>query len=128
MNGRAYILPDRAHPLAHYPHMREAGGFLFVSGVSARRPDGSVEGDGIQSQTRAVIENLRAILRAAGADLDHLVDLTTYLVDMNDYAGYNTVYNAYFTAETGPARTTLAVRGLPGPKLLIEMKGVALRP
>lgn len=138
MNGRGYILPDRARTLANYPHMREAGGFLFVSGISARRPDGSVEGvsvrpDGskirdIRAQTRAVIENLRQVLRAAGADLENLVDVTAFLSDMADYPGYNEVYDQYFSAETGPARTTIAARQLPGPDLLIEIKAIALAP
>ncbi len=138
MNGQAYILGDRAKALAGYPHMRRAGGFLFVSGISSRRPDNTIEGaaigaDGvptldIRSQTKAVIENIRAILNAAGADLDHVVDVTTFLVDMKDYPGYNEVYNTYFTAETGPARTTVAVHQLPHPHLLIEIKAVALDP
>jgi 2-aminomuconate deaminase len=129
VNGLAHILPDRAQALAHYPHMREAGGLLFVSGISSRRPDNSVEGIGdIRIQARAVIENIRTILMAAGADLGHLVDVTAFLVDMTDYAGYNEVYNEYFSAETGPARTTVAVKSLPGPDLLIEIKAVALAP
>jgi len=129
VNGVAHILPDRAQALAHYPHMREALGLLFVSGISSRRPDNTVEGPGdIRVQTRAVIENIRTILLAAGADLGHLVDVTAYLVDMADYAGYNEVYNEYFAAETGPARTTVAVKALPGPDLLIEIKAVALAP
>ncbi len=129
VNGKAHILADRAQALAHYPHMREAGGLLWISGVSARRPDGSVDGVGdIRTQTRAVIENIRAILAAAGADLGHLVDVTAYLVDMSDYAGYNEVYDTYFQAATGPARTTVSVRELPGPDLRLEIKAVALAP
>lgn len=136
VNGKGYILPDRAPALANYPHMREAGGLLFVSGISARRPDGSIEGvatlpDGgkerdIRAQTRAVLENLRVVLRSAGADLDNLVDVTAFLVDMADYAGFNEVYDRYFDAAGGPARTTMAVKQLPGPDLLIEIKAVAL--
>jgi len=118
--------------------MREAGGLLFVSGVSARRADNSVEGASLDSseaplldirvQTRAVIENLRIVLQRARADLDCLLNITAYLASMDDYAGYNEVYNRYFTASHGPARTTVAVRSLPGPHLLIEMSAVALAP
>lgn len=138
MNGQAYILDERAKALAHYPHMRCAGGFLFVSGTSSRRPDNTIEGatvepDGtlsldIRTQTRAVLENIRTILQAAGADLSHLVEITTFLVDMKDYPGYNEVYNTYFNAETGPTRTTVAVHQLPHPHLLIEIKAIALAP
>lgn len=138
MNGTAITLSDRAGALANYPHARRAGGFIYVSGVSSRRPDNSHEGvslapDGsarldIRAQTRAVIENIRAILRAAGAELEDIVDLTVLLVDMRDYAGMNEVYNEYFDAATGPSRTTVAVHQLPHPNLLIEIKTVALDP
>ena len=132
----AIILPDRASPLAGYPHARRVGDLLFLCGTSSRRPDNShdgvtIEADGtvrldIAAQTRAVIENMRVILNAAGADLEHLVDITTFLVDIpRDFKGYNAVYNEYFTAQTGPARTTVGVRELPHPNLLIEMKAVA---
>lgn len=136
MTDDAIILPDRASPLAGYPHARRAGDFLYLCGTSSRRPDNThagvtVDADGtvhldIAAQTRAVIENMRAILRAAGADLEQLVDVTTFLVDVpRDFAGYNAVYNEYFTAATGPARTTVGVRELPHPNLLIEIKAVA---
>lgn len=135
MKSQAIILEDRAAALARYPHARIVGDLIFVSGVSSRRPDNTHDGvivhaDGridkdIRAQTRAVIENIRAILHAADADLDNLVDITVYLVDMRDYAGMNEVYDQYFTKEQGPARTTLAVHQLPHPNLLIEMKVVA---
>lgn len=138
MNGTPVIVPDRAGALANYPHARRAGGLIFVSGVSSRRADNSYDGvevrsDGtveldIRRQTRAVIENIRAILRAAGADLEHVVDATVFLVDMDDYAGMNEVYNEYFDAATGPSRTTIGVRQLPGRHLLIEIKVVAIDP
>lgn len=135
MNGQAYILDDGAAALANYPHARRVGDFIFVSGVSSRRPDnthagvtinedGSVERD-IHQQTRAVIENIRTILREAGADLSNVVDLFVMLVDMKDYGGMNEVYNEYFDAATGPSRTTCAVHQLPHPNLLIEIKAIA---
>jgi len=112
--------------------------FLFISGISSRRPDNTHEGatknpDGtwtldIASQTKAVIENIREILKEAGAGLDHLVDVTIFLVDMAHYRDMNAVYNQYFSPETGPARTTVAVKQLPHPNLLIEIKAVAVAP
>jgi 2-aminomuconate deaminase len=62
------------------------------------------------------------------AGLEHIVDVTIYLVDMKDYNQFNEVYNQYFEAETGPSRTTVAVHQLPHPHLLIEIKAVALAP
>jgi 2-aminomuconate deaminase len=81
----------------------------------------------IREQTRAVIDNIRAVLRSAGADLSDLVEVTTFLVHMNDFGGYNEVYGEYFGAD-GPARTTVAVHQLPHPHLLIEIKAVAYLP
>ncbi len=138
MREPTILVTDFARPRAHYPHARYAGGLLFVSGLSARQADDTIAGvthtpDGqtirdIAVQTAAVIENLRTVLQAAGAELDHLVDVTVFLVNMADYAAFNTVYNRYFTAATGPTRTTVAVHALPHPDLLIEIKAVAIAP
>lgn len=81
----------------------------------------------IRAQTRAVIENIRDVLHWADAGLGDLVEVTTYLVNMNDFAGYNEVYGEYFDYD-GPARTTVAVHQLPHPHLLIEMRAVAFKP
>lgn len=138
MKTEAIILPGRAGALAHYPHARRVGDFIYLCGTSSRRPDNTHDGvtihaDGtvdldIREQTRAVIENMRVYLEAAGAGLEALVDVTTFLVNMQDFAGYNDVYNQYFEAQTGPTRTTVAVAELPHPNLLIEIKGVAYAP
>lgn len=81
----------------------------------------------IRIQTRAVIENVRDILRSAGADLRDIVEVTSYLVNMNDFAGYNEIYAEYFDYD-GPARTTVAVHQLPHPHLVIEIRAVAYKP
>jgi 2-aminomuconate deaminase len=99
-----------------------------VSGTSSRRPDDTIEGTGdIRAQTRAVIANIGAILAAAGAGLGDIVQVTTYLTDMADFGAYNEVYGQHFD-ETGPARTTVAVRELPHPDLLIEIAVIAVLP
>ena len=71
---------------------------------------------------------MEAILKAAGGDLGNLVDMSVFLTDMAMYRDFNSVYNEFFNAETGPSRTTVGVQSLPGPDLLIEMKGVAYLP
>lgn len=134
----AVVLPGRARPRGAYPHLKRAGPFLFVSGTSSRLPDNRIAGAeadamgtvrfDIAVQTRAVIENIRDILASAGASLDDVVEVCTYLVDMGDFAGYNAAYAEYFTAERGPARTTVAVHQLPHPHLRIEIKAVAYKP
>ena len=130
-------LSDKATPRGTYPHIRRAGDFLFVSGISSRRPDNSIAGAivdeqgtthlDIRVQTRAVIENIRDILHSMDCDLVDLVDVTAFLVNMNDFAGYNEVYAEFFS-EGGPARTTVAVHQLPHPYLVIEMKATVHRP
>jgi len=130
-------LSDKATPRGTYPHIRRAGDFLFVSGISSRRPDNSIAGAivdeqgtthlDIRVQTRAVIENIRDILHSMDCDLVDLVDVTVFLVNMNDFAGYNEVYAEFFS-EGGPARTTVAVHQLPHPYLVIEMKATVHRP
>ena len=136
-NGEAVLLGDRAQGLANYPHARKLpNGLVFISGISSRRPDNTWEGvesqpDGtfkldISKQTRAVIQNIEAILKASGGGLQNLVDLTVFLVDMADYNRFNAVYNEFFPdALKGPSRTTVAVKQLPNPRLLIEIKSTA---
>ena len=131
------VVPGKATPRGKFPHVKRAGDFLFVSGTSSRRPDNSFAGAevdamgtttlDIRAQTRAVIENIRAILRAVGAELADVVEVCSYLVNMNDFGGYNEVYGDFFGFD-GPARTTVAVHQLPHPHLLIEIKVVAWRP
>ena len=134
---KATVLEGKATPRGRFPHIKRAGDFLFVSGTSARRPDNSIAGAevdelgttrlDIRMQTRAVIENVREILFSAEADLSDIAEISTFLVNMNDFAGYNEVYGEYFDYQ-GPARTTVAVHQLPHPHLLIEMKVVAYKP
>ena len=138
MNGDgARVIERLATPRGRFPHVKVAGDFVYVSGTSSRRPDNTfvgVEVDemgttnlDIRAQTRAVIENVRSILVEAGGDLSDLVQVTSYLVSMNDFGGYNDVYAEMFD-EVGPTRTTVAVHQLPHPHLLIEMQGVAYLP
>lgn len=131
------VVEGKATPRGKYPHVKRAGDFLFVSGTSARRADNTIAGAHIDSlgatrldireQTRSVIENVRDILQSVGADLQDVVDLSTYLVNMNDFASYNEVYAEFFGYD-GPARTTVAVHQLPHPHLLIEIKAMAYKP
>jgi 2-aminomuconate deaminase len=131
------IVAGKATPRGRFPHYRRAGDFIFVSGTSSRRADESFAGaeraaDGswvrdARLQTRAVITNIRDILVSAGASLADVVEVSTFLVSMDDFAAYNEVYAEFFDV-TGPARTTVAVAALPHPALLIEIKVVAYRP
>ena len=136
-NTTGTLVQGKATPRGKFPHVKRAGDFLFVSGTSSRRPDNSFAGAqadamgtttlDIRAQTRAVIENIRDILHGVGATLEDVVEISSYLVNMNDFGGYNEVYGEFFDS-TGPARTTVAVHQLPHPHLLIEIKAVAYRP
>lgn len=130
------LLKDKAKPRGKFPHVKQVGDFVFVSGTSSRRPDNSFEGVDvdemgttnldIRKQTRAVIENIKDILASVDCSLSDIVDVTSFLVNMNDFGGYNEVYAEYFDY-TGPTRTTVAVHQLPHPHLLIEMKVTAYK-
>lgn len=131
------VIKGKATPRGKFPHVKRVGDFIYVSGTSSRRPDNSFEGVevdkfgttklDIKKQTQAVIENVRDILQEVGADLEDIVDVTSFLVNMNDFGGYNQVYAEYFDYQ-GPTRTTVAVHQLPHPHLLIEIKVVAYKP
>jgi 2-aminomuconate deaminase len=137
MSSNGGVVAGKAKPLGRFPHFLRAGDFLFVSGISSRRPDDTIAGAtlepngvtrlDIRAQTRAVIENIRDILRSGGADLSDLVEVDCFLVSMADFEGFNAVWSEYFDP-SGPTRTTVAVSELPHPLLLIEMKAIAYAP
>ncbi|MEO7348352.1 MAG: RidA family protein [Terrimesophilobacter sp.] len=134
MSDQARVVSSKATPRGRFPHLKVAGDFVYVSGTSSRLPDNTIAGaivDGfgtttldIRVQTKAVIDNIADILAEVGLGLGDLVQVTTYLVSMNDFGGYNEVYGEHFD-ESGPTRTTVAVHQLPHPHLLIEIQAVA---
>ncbi|MCH1616776.1 MAG: Rid family hydrolase [Candidatus Poseidonia sp.] len=121
-------------PVGAYPHARKVGDMLFLSGVGPRQPGTNAIPGGpihdengepldydIKAQTHAVVNNVRRIVEEAGATMDQVVDVTTFLVDMKrDFAGYNEVW-AETLGTVGPTRTTLAIDALPTP-IAVEMK------
>ena len=134
--NKGKLIEGKATPRGKFPHIKRVGDFIFVSGTSSRRPDNSFEGVDvdqfgttnldIKAQTKAVLENINAILAEEGASLKDIVDVSSFLVNMNDFGGYNEVYAQYFDYD-GPTRTTVAVHQLPHPHLLIEIKVVAYK-
>lgn len=128
------VIEGKARPRGKYPHYKKVGDFIYVSGTSSRRADNTfagVEVDelgttnlDIRMQTAAVLDNIDSILKEAGSSIKDVVDVTSFLVNMNDFGGYNEVYGQYFDFN-GPTRTTVAVHQLPHPHLLIEIKVIA---
>jgi 2-iminobutanoate/2-iminopropanoate deaminase len=104
-----------------------AGNFIFCAGQAGVDPATRklVEGD-VQVQTRRVMENLKAVLEAAGTDLDHVVKTTVFLADMADFQAMNAVYAEYFPV-IPPARSTIAAKALPL-AALVEIECIAVRP
>ena len=125
MTNMECIRTDRAPlPLACYSQAVKAGDFVFVSGQVPLNPDTRkvVEG-GIEAQAKQVLENIKAIVEAAGSSIEKIVKVTIFLKDMNDFKRMNDVYCAYFK-KNPPARTTVQAQ-LPMPELLIEIDATA---
>lgn len=100
-------------PVGPYSQAVRAGGLLFVSGQGALDPKtGQPVRDSVEAEARQVMENLKAILEAAGSSLDRVVKSTCYLVDLGDFQTFNKIYGEYFTQDS-PARTTIQAARLP---------------
>ncbi len=114
MSEKEVIISDELPgPKGPYSPAIRAGGFVFVSGQGPIDPaTGEVVKRDIQQQTKLVLENVRAILGAAGSSLDKVVKTNVYLSDIANFAAMNEVYATFFTAEP-PARTTIQAAALP---------------
>jgi 2-iminobutanoate/2-iminopropanoate deaminase len=109
---------------APYNQAIESAGFLFCAGQLGLDPEsGELVGGGVADQTRRALENVRAILAAAGAGFDDVVKSTVFLTDLDDFAAMNEVYREYFTSDP-PARTTIQVAALPA-GAIVELEVVA---
>jgi 2-aminomuconate deaminase len=137
-NAEGSVNTDAApKPVGAYPHARRVGDLLYLSGVGPRQPgtnaipggpihdsDGKSLNYDIKAQTQAVIDNISRILEEAGSSIDNVLDVTSFLIDMDrDFKGYNEVW-AETLGKVGPTRTTLAIRALPTP-IAVEMKVIA---
>lgn len=128
-----------AEPVGAFPHAKRVGNLLFLSGIGPRvrgskeipgvtlDSNGNITSYNIETQCRAVFENVRFVLEDAGASWDDIVDVTVFLTDMkNDFATYNRIYPEYFAGagKPNPTRTTVEVGALPTP-IAIELKVIA---
>jgi reactive intermediate/imine deaminase len=129
--------PAAPRPLGNYSHAAVWGDLVIVSGMASRDPEtGAIPGlekdaggrkvsYDIRLETKGTLENIARVLEAAGSDLEHVLEVNTYLLDMKDFGAYNEAYAAFFSTHK-PARTTVAVAGLPG-DIAIEMRVVAVK-
>jgi 2-aminomuconate deaminase len=126
-------------PVGAFPHAKRVGNLLFLSGIGPRvrgsreipgvalDSEGKVTSYDIETQCRAVFENVRLVLEDAGASWKDIVDVTVFLTNMkNDFPIYNKLYAEYFAGEgkPNPTRTTVEVTALPTP-IAIELKVIA---
>lgn len=140
MSDNTRIRTDTAPaPVGAYPHARRVGNLLFLSGVGSRTPGtnavpgnvhdeaGKLVSHDIEAQCRQVFANVRAVLEAAGARWEDLIDVTVFLTDIeHDFAAYNRLYAEHFKG-VDACRTTLGISALPTP-IHIELKCVAHLP
>ena len=111
-------------PIGPYSQAIRTGNLLFVAGQGPMNPQtGQMQRQDIQAETRQVLENVKAILEAAGASLAQVVKTTCYLADIDDFQAFNAVYAEYFPADP-PARTTIQAGRLPG-DIRVEVEVVA---
>ncbi len=123
-------------PVGLYPHARQVGDLLFLSGIGPRDPEtnqtpglkrtesGFYQEFDFATQCRSVFQNLRTILEGSGARWENLVDVTVYLTNLQrDFTTYNAIYAEYFK-EVMPCRTTIGIDSLPAP-IDIEVKAIA---
>ena len=105
---------DAPAPIGPYNQAVLKGNTLYTSGQIAINPaTGELVTDTIESETEQVMQNMKAVLEAAGMTFENVVKTTIYIMDMNDFGKINTVYGAYFNEKTAPARETVQVACLP---------------
>lgn len=119
---KAILTKDAPAPIGPYSQAIDTGSLVFCSGQIALDPvSGNVVGDDVKTQTVQVMKNIEAVLKAGGLEFKHIVKTTIFLMDMKDFPVVNEVYGKHF-AEVPPARSTIAVSGLPkGVKVEIEV-------
>jgi reactive intermediate/imine deaminase len=123
------MVPRAPTPVAPFSHAVETDGWLFITGQMPTDPadDNAALPDGVEAQTRRVMDNLLLVLQGVGASLNNVVCARIYLVNFTqDYAAMNAVYASYFPADKRPARTCIGVTGL-ARNALVEIDLVAKR-
>ncbi|WP_300437601.1 RidA family protein [Christiangramia sp.] len=114
-------------PIGPYNQAILAGNTLYISGQIALDPgSGELKIDDLEEETVLVLENLKAILKEAGLNLNHVVKTSIFISDMNNFGKINEVYSRYFNADNAPARETLEVANLP--KFVnVEISAIAVK-
>ncbi|PTG78407.1 reactive intermediate/imine deaminase [Staphylococcus chromogenes] len=106
-----------------YSHAYVVNGLVYTSGQIPLNLEGNIVSDDVETQTKQVFENLKAVLEAAGSDLEHVVKVLVFLSDMENFQKVNEVYGTYFTSHK-PARSAVEVARLPK-NVKIEIEVIA---
>ncbi|MEO1561933.1 MAG: RidA family protein [Pseudomonadota bacterium] len=125
-----HLFSNGPRPVAPFSHAVEVDGWVFLTGQMPTDPDApdAPLPDGIEAQTRRVMDNLALILKELGLDFTHVVQCRCYLTEFDrDYAVFNETYQSYFAPDRRPARTTIGVTAL-AVGALVEVDCVARRP
>ncbi|MEN9336771.1 MAG: hypothetical protein RLZZ500_1758 [Bacteroidota bacterium] len=114
-------------PIGPYNQAVLIGNTLYTSGQIALHPEsGELIVSDIETETRQVMENMKAVLEAAGMGFEHVVKTTIFIMDMDDFASINSVYGSYFDEKTAPARETVQVACLPK-NVNVEISMIAVK-
>lgn len=116
--------PDGVWPAPGYNHVVKAGNTIYVAGQVGRKPDGTLAGADIESQTDQVFANMIAALKSVGADLKDLAKITVYLSDRDDMQGFMSIKNKYISSDL-PTQT-VAIVGLASPDFKVEVEAIAV--
>ncbi|AJS61056.1 RidA family protein [Paenibacillus sp. IHBB 10380] len=121
------VIATKSAPGAIGPYSQaiEGGGFIYTSGQLGLNPETGQFGEGVQEQTRQSLNNVKAILEAAGAEMGQIIKTTVFLKDMNDFVAMNEVYSSFFS-EPYPARSAVEVARLPK-DALVEIEVIVLK-
>jgi len=124
--AKQVITVPTALPGVPYSPAIKAGDYIFVSGQVGHVDSQGNKLEGVEAQTRQVLDNMKRVLEAAGSSMDEVVKTTVFLVKAEDFAKMNEVYKTYFTKDL-PARSTVIVAALARPEIIVEIEGIAYR-
>ncbi len=114
-------------PIGPYNQAVLIGNTLYTSGQIPINPKtGELVSDSIETETKQVMENMKAVLEAADMTFDNVVKTSIFIMDMNDFGKINAVYGSYFDEKTAPARETVQVAGLPK-NVNVEISMIAIK-
>jgi 2-iminobutanoate/2-iminopropanoate deaminase len=122
--AKQVITVPGALPGVPYSPAIKAGDYIFVSGQVGHVDSDGKKLEGVEAQTRQVLDNMKRVLKAAGASMDDVIKTTVFLTRAEDFPKMNDVYRTCFTSDL-PARSTVIVAALARPEIVVEIEGIA---